>query len=126
MVEVGCRAKGVDPGSALAGEEWFSGPAISVRATRLFARALEEVAARGAPELDPGGIEPLPNGRTRVPLVPHDAYERAVFPGWSCDAWLSQSLSPARVVERQAGFYRRRDPEGHVVVVLGAGNVGSI
>jgi len=126
MVELGCRAKGIEPRSSLAGEDWFSGPAISIRALRLFERALEDVADAGAPRLDAGDIQPFGEGRTRVRLVPHDGYDRALFPRLSCDAWLAARRSAAEVRERQARFYRQRDPEGRVVLVLGAGNVGSI
>ena len=40
-VRAGCAAKGIDPASPLAGEEWFGGPMTTVRGLRLLAEALE-------------------------------------------------------------------------------------
>jgi len=126
MVELGCRAKGLEPDSPLEGEEWVSGPAISLRGLRLFAETLDAVAAVGAPRVEPSEVELLPNGRTSVRMAPRGPYDRALFAGWQCQAWLSERTFPARVVESQASFYRKREPDGTVTVVLGAGNVASI
>lgn len=125
MVELGCRAHGIDPSSALAGEEWLSGPAISLRALRLFAQSLFDVAARGAPRL-PGGVGRSPDDRPSVSLHPLDNYDRTLFLGYECEAWLEHGALPEQLASHQASFYRKQAPEGHVVLVLGAGNVGSI
>lgn len=122
MVELGCAAKGIDPKLPVAGEEWFSTVAISLRALRLFANALAEVATRGAPALSFLSSD----GETRVRLTPHELYDRAIFMGWSCEAWMAPGASPDSIRGAQARFYAEREPEGHVVLVLGAGNVGSI
>jgi acyl-CoA reductase-like NAD-dependent aldehyde dehydrogenase len=126
MVEVGNRHKRVDASSSAAGEEWFSGPAISLRALRLFEGALEDIARSGAPRLGANAVELGARGEARVTLVPNGIADHLLFPGWSCRAWLEPSVSAGRVAESQAAFYHRRDPEGHVVLVLGAGNVASI
>ncbi len=61
-----------------------------------------------------------------VRLIPHDAYDRALFGGFSCETWLERDVEPERVQDHQASFYRKSDPEGGVSLVLGAGNVASI
>lgn len=125
MVELGCRASGIDPASPLAGEVWLSGPAISLRALRLFAKSLDEVAERGAPSV-PAPPSRSPDERVSVGVHPLDDYDRALFLGIRCEAWFEREVTPTTLAERQASFYRQRDPGGHVVLVLGAGNVGSI
>jgi len=125
MVELGCRARGIDPASPLAGEVWLSGPAISLRALRLFAKSLDEVAERGVPSL-PAPPSRSPDERVSVGIHPLDDYDRALFLGIRCEAWFERGVTPATLAEHQASFYRQRDPGGHVVLVLGAGNVGSI
>lgn len=125
MVEEGRRAKGIEDGSEAEGEEWFSGPVVSIRAIRLFAEALEDIARRGKPHIDPSYIEPLPNGKTSVRAAPRNNYERALYPGWVSDIWLSFQ-KPSEIGESQARFYRDDPGEGAVTLVLGAGNVGSI
>ncbi len=120
------RAKGVAPESPEAGEEWFSGPAISLRALRVFEGALRDVARLGAPAIAPGAIEQGADGRTRVRLLPRDRFDPLLFRGWTASAWLSPTSKPRDVGEQAARFYRKDAPEGHVVAVLGGGNVGSI
>ncbi len=126
MVEAANAAKRIEPSSSAAGEEWFSGPAISIRALRLFEQSLRDIAERGAPRLGLDSVSTGDQGETRVRLVPHDLKERLQFPGWRTSAWLEPEVSAAEVTATQAEFYQRRDPEGQVVLVLGAGNVGSI
>src|SRR5688500_2341275 len=125
MVELGCRAQGIGPEARLAGELWFSGPAISLRSLRLFQRSLEQIADGGVPSVE------LPLGRSAdervsVPLTPLDDYERGLFFGLRCEAWLEHEVTPSRADEHRAGFYRGRGHGGRVVLVLGAGNVQSI
>ncbi len=126
MVEVANRAKAVEPESMLAGEEWFSGPVISLRGMRLFAQSLDDVARYGAPRIPDSHLTTLASGQRAVRLTPGDAYDSALFRGWRADAWLEPGVELQRIAESQASFYRERDPDGRVVLVLGAGNVASI
>jgi aldehyde dehydrogenase (NAD(P)+) len=73
-----------------------------------------------------GQLGRSPDDRTTVPLHPLDNYDRTLFLGYESQAWLAPGVDPARLAWHQASFYRQQDPEGHVVLVLGAGNVGSI
>lgn len=125
MVELGCRARGIDPESMLAGEVWLSGPAISLRALRLFAKSLDEVAERGVPSL-PVAPSRSPDERVSIGIHPLDDYDRALFLGIHCEAWFERGVTANELSEHQATFYRQSEPEGRVVLVLGAGNVGSI
>lgn len=126
MVRLANHAKGVDPSSATAGEEWLAGAFISLRALRLFARALDDVAQYGAPRIPDGAVERRANGRVRVRLTPDESYDRVLLIGWRAYAWLLPGAKPDPVSQLQASFYRRSEPEGHLVAVLGAGNVASI
>nr|PZN25714.1 MAG: aldehyde dehydrogenase [Pseudomonadota bacterium] len=125
MVELGCRARGVDPASAYAGEEWLSGPGITVRAIRVFAETLEEIARLGAPRIEASAVMPLPHGGLAVTVCPRDGYDRVAFPAWQCDVWVDCD-HPSRLAEQQAAAYQRLSKESGVALVLGAGNVGSI
>ena len=125
MVELACRAHGIEPDSTIAGEQWFSGPAVSLRALRLFQRSLEDLAGGGTPRL-PEPFGRSPDERLTVPMLPFDDYDRALFLGFRCDTWLESGVTARRVREEQARFYRASPGEGHVALVLGAGNVASI
>lgn len=126
MVEAGCRAKGIDPASDLSGEEWFASPVITQRCVRLLKSSLEDIRRRGVPRIDPKAARRLPQGGLAVDVVPADAYDRVLFPHWRVEVWLERGVEPSRLADAQASFYKQRDPEGSVALVLGAGNVASI
>jgi acyl-CoA reductase-like NAD-dependent aldehyde dehydrogenase len=112
MVDAGCRAKGLDPGSPAAVEEWLSGPVPVIRNLRLLAERLSGRTRRGAVATLPA-MQP---GQSRVRVFPRDRFDRLFYPGVTIDVWLD-TPEPRRVP---------RDPVGAVVLVLGAGNVASI
>ena len=125
MVELACKARGVEPTSAYAGEDWLSGPGISLRAIRSFAETLEAIARFGAPRVEASAVTPLPHGGLAVTVCPRDHYDRIAFPAWQCDVWIELD-DASRLAEEQAAVYRRTESESGIALVLGAGNVGSI
>ncbi|HEY3233182.1 MAG TPA: hypothetical protein VGJ84_00605, partial [Polyangiaceae bacterium] len=125
LVRESCLAKGLDPTSALSGEEWLGGPAVIMRCLRLLERSLQDVDRHGAPHIDPKQIQERDGGLS-VEVVPANGFEKALFPGVSCTVTLRGSFDRNRFTEDQARFYRQVDPEGAVTLVLGAGNVASI
>lgn len=126
MVAAACRAKGIDERSPVAGEEWLAGPVVTVRNVRLLVESLRQIRADGVPRIDQQSVFSREGGGAVVRGIPHDGYDFALFSGFTCDTWLDAELEPERVPEHQARFYHRRDPEGGVSLVLGAGNVASI
>ncbi|RMG44714.1 MAG: aldehyde dehydrogenase family protein [Acidobacteria bacterium] len=111
------REKGEDPAGPVAGEEWISGPMVTVRFIRLLAESLERA------RWDAPRAAPRPGGRSSVPVFPETLYERALYPGVSAEIWFGPGVPPSR-----GAPYRRGDPPAPpgVALVLGAGNVGSI
>jgi acyl-CoA reductase-like NAD-dependent aldehyde dehydrogenase len=126
MVFAACRAKGLDPASAIAGEEWLAGPAVTLRNLRLLGESLRQIRENGVPHIEQSALSARDGGGAVVRVIPHDGYDRALFGGFSCETWLDRSLEPERVPENQASFYQERDRDGGVSLVLGAGNVASI
>ena len=110
----GCRAKGLDPDSPGAAEEWFSGPVPVIRNLRLLADTLSDIQRAGQPRVQFDGRRET--GGSVVNVFPRDAFDRRLYPGVRIGVWL-ETPEPAFV---------RRDPGGRVVLVLGAGNVSSI
>ncbi len=119
-VAAGAAARG-----APASEEWLAGPSPTVRLFRLLAESLDEIAAKGRPSLG-RGARTRPDGRTEIALFPESRLDGVTFMGFSGHALMDPDVTPERARERQAAFYQRRDPEGGLSVVLGAGNVASI
>jgi hypothetical protein len=100
--EVCCQIKGLDPKSALAGEEWAMGPMVTLRNLRLLEEGFDQPARA-----------PKPVHQT----FPGELYDRFQWPGISGETWEQPEhlrnplLKPAH---------------GVVSLVLGAGNVSSI
>lgn len=119
-VAEGAKRRGADPS-----EEWLAGPSTTVRLFRLIASSLDEIAARGKPPLG-RGTRVRPDGRTEISLFPWSAIDGITFQGFSGHVLMDAGVTPEVARERQAAFYQRKDPEGGVSIILGAGNVSSI
>lgn len=126
MVALACQAKGIDPQSPLSGEEWFGGPVTIVNDIAALARSLQEIAKRGAPRLPFGSVRERADGRVDVRVFPYQGSDSRLLAGFSCDVRLAAGTKKRDVRAQQAAFYQRKDPEGAVSLVLGAGNVASI
>ena len=109
-------AKGFDARGPLAGEEWLSGPMVTLRYLRLLADALDHD-ARPAPR----ALRHGPHGQVVAQVFPYDGYDRVLYPGIEAEVWIEPGQLPT-----QGRAYRERPPAGRVGLVLGAGNVASI
>ncbi len=125
-VAAACRAKGIPANAPVAGEEWIAGPALTLRNIRLLIRTLHEINKHGAPVLREKHFRDLPHGALGVRVTPYDSFDAALYGGITAETWLQPGVKRTDVAEHQASFYKKRDPEGRVSLVLGAGNVSSI
>ncbi len=119
-VDKGARARGAGPG-----EEWLAGPIWTIRMFRLLAESLDVIAQSGRPPLG-RGVRTRPDGRLEIELFPASGIDAMSYLGFSAHALMEAGVDEAGARDRQASFYRRRDPDGGVSVILGAGNVSSI
>ena len=124
-VEAECRSEGIDPRSALAGEEWITGPYFILRNARLLARSLRGVAKEGHPEI-PGEVWARENGQVAARVFPTDTYDRLFYPKMTAEVWMDPEVKASQLTRTMAVAYRDRDPDGKVCLVLGGGNVSSI
>lgn len=124
-VAAACQAKGLDPDSPAAGEEWIGGPVITMRAARLTADCLDSIASSGKPPLGTG-TRMREDGRLEVDVFPASALDGAAYAGYRGAVLMQPGVDEAEARASQAGFYQRQDPEGSVCAVLGAGNVAAI
>ncbi len=123
----GLAAKGIDPSSPLAAEEWLAGPVVVIRNIRLLIESLEKV-RRGSPTVDPAKIRTASDGRVVVDVFPSSGLDKMLFAGFTGEVWMQPGIKAGDVLERAAIYYKtpaeKRD--GKVALVLGAGNVASI
>jgi aldehyde dehydrogenase (NAD(P)+) len=125
-VAAACRAKGIPQNAPVAGEEWVAGPALTLRNIRLLIRTLHEINKHGAPVLREKLFTDLPHGAVGVRVAPYDSFDGALYGGVTAETWLEPGIARTDVPKHLASFYQKRDPEGRVSLVLGAGNVSSI
>ncbi len=125
-VAAACRAKGISLTAPVAGEEWLAGPAFTLRNIRLLMRTMREINQHGAPVLREKSLRDLPHGAVGVRVTPYDSFDAALYGGITAETWLQPGIKRSDVGNHQASFYKRRDPDGLVSLILGAGNVSSI
>jgi acyl-CoA reductase-like NAD-dependent aldehyde dehydrogenase len=111
----GCEAKGIDPKSTLAGEEWITGPISTVRSIRLLMTTLQ---ANG--QLPPPKIYQRQDGQFVAEILPANSIDRLLYLGYRGEVWLKPETPPT-----QGQIYRELTT-GKVALILGAGNVSSI
>lgn len=115
-VRDGCKRKGIDADTPLAGEEWLAGPMTTARNIRLLIEALEQ---GGQPKLP--GRSRRPDGQEVVSVFPTNLHDKIMFGGLTAEVWIEPGKEAS-----QGAIYRRRSEHGKVSLVLGAGNVSSI
>ncbi|MDZ7267760.1 MAG: aldehyde dehydrogenase family protein [candidate division KSB1 bacterium] len=118
-------AKGIDPDSVTAGEEWLGGPLCIHRNLRLLRQSLCDIERYGRPRL-PGRPGLLANGQVAAPVMPQDPYERVLYRGISAEVWMQPGVTLDTLTATQAVAYHTHARGGKVALVLGAGNVSSI
>ena len=110
-----CQAKGIDPQTSLAGEEWIAGPISTVRNLRLLMTSLQ---ANG--QLKPAKIDRRKNGQVVAQVLPANLIDRILWLGYRGEVWLEPGATAT-----QGRIYREPNP-GKVALILGAGNVSAI
>ncbi|MBA8816925.1 acyl-CoA reductase-like NAD-dependent aldehyde dehydrogenase [Microbacterium halimionae] len=124
-VEAASRAKSIDPGSPLRGEEWLTGPYVTLQALSAYGRSLAALAAGKSP-LEGISTDTAPGGRLRIHAFPAVPLDHLVLSGFRGEIWLEPgvSLDDAHI---HAGLAQRHPRENHGIgLVLGAGNVTGI
>ncbi|MEE8406955.1 MAG: aldehyde dehydrogenase family protein [Acidimicrobiia bacterium] len=123
--DAGVVAKGIDPQSPLAGEEWISGPYALLgwlHATSATLAALDAA----ADVLEGLKTWEQPDGQAVARVYPTNIYETLLLHGYTVDVWMQPGVKREELSEQTAHFYRNPDHEGRVALVLGAGNISSI
>jgi acyl-CoA reductase-like NAD-dependent aldehyde dehydrogenase len=124
-VREACRAKGLPEAAPVSGEEWLGGPVVTLRNVRLLIEALQQLARAGAPELG-RGVRTLPSGQLAIEAFPASKLDKLLFAGFSAEVRLQPGWDRQRARAAQASFYKQKEPDGGLTLVLGAGNVSSI
>lgn len=109
-VKAACVAKGIDPQTALAGEEWLVGPATTISYLQRLIKTLTAPASAIAKP-------PLKNS-TVIRIFPDGLAEWLMWLGFKGEVWLKPGHLPTPA-------HLDREPPAGVALVLGAGNVSA-
>ncbi len=110
-----CHAKGIDPKSNLAGEEWIAGPISTVRNLRLLMTTLAADA-----RLNPIHTKERENGQIVARVLPANLLDRVLWLGDRAEVW----IEPGKALT-QGRIYRESTP-AKVALILGAGNLSGL
>jgi hypothetical protein len=124
-VRAACQAKGIDPNSPTAGEEWLAGPLVVLRNLRLLVESLRDIQRQGVPHIPASWLRTLDNGQLCARLYPANTLDSLLLPKHEGEVRFQPGVTAGNLRQHQASFYRRPH-EGRVCAVLGAGNVNSI
>ncbi|HEX8700124.1 MAG TPA: aldehyde dehydrogenase family protein [Myxococcaceae bacterium] len=124
-VRAACEAKGLDPESSTAGEEWLAGPLVVLRNLRLLVESLKDIQRHGVPHIPASWLRTLDNGQLSARLYPANLLDAMLLPRHEGEVRFQPGVTASNLRQHQASFYRRPH-EGRVCAVLGAGNVNSI
>lgn len=123
--DAAAEAKGVS-GTPLAGEEWLSGPWTVLYALNRYIRTLRDIERFGTPQIRRNRIRTRDDGQVVVDVFPNGPYDALLFSGIHAEVWMQPGVTPETLSETMAVWYKRRQPEPRIALVLGAGNVAAI
>jgi hypothetical protein len=124
-VDASLLAKGNRHETMAEGEEWYSITTV-YRQIRFLRKALQDIAQAGKPRI-PGKVYTNSRGQVAAQVIPYDGQERLIFLllGIHAEVWMDPAVSLSEGIP-QASFYRQQNRQGHVCLVLGAGNVSTL
>ena len=123
--DAACRAKGLDPQGAEAGEELLAGVGMFVRLLSEYHRSLVDIARTGRPRLR-GPVRHRAGGRLSVRVLPASVLDRVLYTGDVAEVWLEPGIDEVTLRQTQAEAYRQPEEHAGVALVLGAGNVAAL
>ena len=112
--------------SPLTAEDWASGVYPIVRYLDLLHQSLAEVSRQGHPRISQRALRTRTDGQLVVTVVPTGGADKVLYRNFRGEVWMSRQVTRENLDDHLAGFYRQKDPQGKVALVLGAGNVASI
>ncbi|MGB0505104.1 MAG: aldehyde dehydrogenase family protein [Pikeienuella sp.] len=123
---ISARKKGLVPGTAVAGEEWISGPYATMFGVDAILSTLSQMDRKSF--IDGLPTRKLTTGQTAVQVLPHSIWDRLLLSGIKAEVWMQDGVTPSNLKDHAAIAYDtpEKDRKGKVALILGAGNVAAI
>ena len=124
--EISARKKGLDPNSAIAGEEWVAGPYATMAGCNSLMSTLSQM--EGKHFIDHLPKRELATGQLGVKVLPHSIWDHLLLSGVSAEVWMQKGINEGNLKKHVAIAYDVpvNERKGKVSLVLGAGNVNAI
>ncbi len=123
-VDIANRHKQIEADSPWSGEEWFGGISALAAEIHGYIETLDGLAEGRMPKLKK--VWKNSYDHTVLHIYPNNKIEAMILSGITAEAWMQQGVTEENVNEHMALFYKQKNPEGKVALVLGAGNVNCI
>ncbi len=122
--QAGIAAKGIEENTAGVGEEWISGPWATLSSVNQLIQTLECI-KRGR-QRRPKAMRTRNDGQVIAQVFPLSLFDNLLLNGVSGEVWMQPGVTEDNLKANTASFYKQKNPEGRVTLVLGAGNISSI
>ncbi len=121
-----CEAKGIDPGSPAAAEEWLGGPVVVLRYLRLLRQSLDRIMRRRRAPFGKSTVSHRgPN--LAVQVLPDGMWDKLLLRGFEAEVWLQSGMDEMQLESSAAALYLgTRAHKARTVAILGAGNYSSV
>ncbi len=123
-VDAAVRCKQIEQSSPWVGEEWVTGPWALAAGMDGYLDTLRALAQGRLPRLQK--VTTRSNGQVVATVFPNTLLDRLILSGITARVWMQPGVTESNLGEHMAPFYKQKNPEGKVALVLGAGNVNSI
>ena len=118
------QAKSIPKDSPLSGEEWTSGPWALIYGIESMVETLKALDKGKNPPI--GKIRSRSDGQLVANIFPYNIYHHLLLSGIRAEVWMQKDVNEDNFNEHIAQVYRADSQNGHISLVLGAGNVSSI
>jgi aldehyde dehydrogenase (NAD(P)+) len=123
-VDASVHGKQMQPNSPEEGEEWTGGPWTLAEGINGYMDTLRALSQNKI--LMPKKIHTRPDGQVAARIFPNTIFDKILLNGITAEVWMQPGITESNLEEKMAAFYRQKNPEGKVALVLGAGNVAGI
>jgi aldehyde dehydrogenase (NAD(P)+) len=125
-VQASAEMAGLPADSSWLGELWMGGPWALLWGIDRYRETLSALAAGTDPLALTKGVRTTSSGQLAVNVFPLHPTDHLLISGVRAEVWMQPDVTRPMLSETIAGFYRQKQPQGKVTLVLAAGNVSSI
>jgi acyl-CoA reductase-like NAD-dependent aldehyde dehydrogenase len=123
-IRLGIEAQALPP-SSFGEAEHMTIFSMVYRTVRLLRQSLIDIEKTGSTRI-PGPINTKPSGQVVASVFPQFWYDRLITPGIKAEVWMNPAINDREQALSRASFYRRKDKQGKINLVLGAGNSSAL